>query len=250
MRAGAFLLSALTCALALSAGCSKSQQSEGSQDANAPKAGAVAAGCAKDTDCKGDRICERGQCVAPAPSKASAGPVVQAPPLTAPTETMAVPHPDAPKCQSDSACADGHRCNTRYGRCAWPCESDADCVAGMQCIVGSSGGGGTCARKIPSFRCTDKVRCFAGERCCPGFDPTCVPAGHGGCLEALGFDATGAARVRKVSKVVASELGYACDLETNEPCPLGQVCLRSTGGGAWQGTDCAPPGTRGPGWLP
>ena len=32
-----------------------------------PSADATAAGCAKDTDCKGDRVCDRGACVAPKP---------------------------------------------------------------------------------------------------------------------------------------------------------------------------------------
>jgi hypothetical protein len=35
---------------------------------NASGRGAPAAGCTKDTDCKGDRICSAGACVAPAPA--------------------------------------------------------------------------------------------------------------------------------------------------------------------------------------
>src|SRR6185295_1738217 len=35
--------------------------------AGAPSRPAVPAGCAKDTDCKGERVCERGACVEPAP---------------------------------------------------------------------------------------------------------------------------------------------------------------------------------------
>src|SRR4051794_2405381 len=45
--------------------------------------------------------------------------------------------------------------------------------------------GAATAQNTKSFRCTDNVRCFAGQRCCPGFEPTCVPSGHGSCLEAL-----------------------------------------------------------------
>lgn len=32
-----------------------------------PSAAANAAACAKDTDCKGDRVCDRGACVSPRP---------------------------------------------------------------------------------------------------------------------------------------------------------------------------------------
>lgn len=46
----------------LVAGCSKSEPA-GAQDATPPAS--VRNGCAKDTDCKGDRICETGRCVAP-----------------------------------------------------------------------------------------------------------------------------------------------------------------------------------------
>jgi hypothetical protein len=35
---------------------------------NAPTPAAAVVGCTKDTDCKGDRICSAGSCVAPAPS--------------------------------------------------------------------------------------------------------------------------------------------------------------------------------------
>ena len=27
-----------------------------------------------------------------------------------------------------------HRCNVQYGRCAFPCASDADCVRGTACL--------------------------------------------------------------------------------------------------------------------
>lgn len=72
-----FLASAVTTVLVLSTGCSKPKQAE-LQDANAQGAAALAVGCAKDTDCKGDRICDRGLCAEPRPN-ASAGPVLQGP---------------------------------------------------------------------------------------------------------------------------------------------------------------------------
>lgn len=52
-------------------------------------------GCAKDTDCKGDRICEAGGCVAP-----SAGALPQAPPPVAPATDAAVPPPMPPSADS------------------------------------------------------------------------------------------------------------------------------------------------------
>jgi hypothetical protein len=46
------------------------------------------AGCSKDTDCKGDRICQSGHCVAPSgtPGAANAGPKPTAPPVPAAQE--------------------------------------------------------------------------------------------------------------------------------------------------------------------
>ena len=51
----------------------------------------VLAGCEKDTDCKGDRICEEERCVEPAPSNPSEQPVEAPPSLPAQAE----PEPDS-----------------------------------------------------------------------------------------------------------------------------------------------------------
>jgi hypothetical protein len=48
---------------------------------------------------------------------------------------MAVPGPTALACQNDSACLT-HRCNLQYGKCAFPCQSDADCIQGSTCMPG------------------------------------------------------------------------------------------------------------------
>ena len=53
-------------------------------------------------------------------------------PAPATASTMAVPGPLALPCQSDSACIMG-RCNTQYQKCAFPCQSAADCAAGASC---------------------------------------------------------------------------------------------------------------------
>jgi hypothetical protein len=52
----------------------------------------------------------------------------------APTATMSTPSPQAFPCQADATCL-SHRCNTAVGRCAWPCQSNADCNPGFQCMA-------------------------------------------------------------------------------------------------------------------
>ena len=42
------------------------------------------------------------------------------------------PDPEGFLCKTDADCV-LHRCNTKRGRCAYPCESDADCSAGTRC---------------------------------------------------------------------------------------------------------------------
>lgn len=61
--------------------------------------------------------------------------------------TMAVPGPMALPCQNDSQCMT-HKCNTQYGKCAYPCVSDADCVQGSTCFTGG-GALATCIPKPP-----------------------------------------------------------------------------------------------------
>lgn len=47
---------------------------------------------------------------------------------------MSTPAAVAFPCQTDAQCLT-HRCNTQYGKCAWPCASDADCAPGNQCVA-------------------------------------------------------------------------------------------------------------------
>ena len=65
-------------------------------------------------------------------------------PGVAPQGQMATPGPTALPCQNDSSCMT-HRCNTQYGKCAFPCLSDADCIQGSTCFVA----GGALAACIP-----------------------------------------------------------------------------------------------------
>ena len=82
---------------------------------------------------------------APAPTYAPPAPVpTYAPPAPAPapqppapaaTGTMATPGLLALPCQSDATCG-LHHCNTQYGKCAFPCQTAADCIAPNQCVMG------------------------------------------------------------------------------------------------------------------
>ncbi|MGA2448380.1 MAG: hypothetical protein ABTD50_06885 [Polyangiaceae bacterium] len=69
-----------------------------------------------------------------APAPTSAAPVV-APTTPATSATMAVPGPLALPCQNDLSCGT-HHCNTQYSKCAFPCQSAADCLSPNQCMAG------------------------------------------------------------------------------------------------------------------
>jgi hypothetical protein len=48
---------------------------------------------------------------------------------------MATPGPMAIACQNDAPCLT-FKCNLQFGKCASPCETDFDCVAGNYCAKG------------------------------------------------------------------------------------------------------------------
>ena len=48
---------------------------------------------------------------------------------------LAVPGPAALPCSNDSMCMT-HKCNTQYSKCAFPCETDFDCIQGAYCFKG------------------------------------------------------------------------------------------------------------------
>src|SRR5262245_62019090 len=60
---------------------------------------------------------------------------------------MSTPGPTALACQNDSQCMT-HRCNTQYQKCAFPCQSDADCIQGTACFV-AGGPVAACMPKPP-----------------------------------------------------------------------------------------------------
>jgi hypothetical protein len=60
---------------------------------------------------------------------------------------LAVPGPMALPCSSDAQCMT-HKCNMQYQKCAFPCETDNDCVQGSYCFKGIPTGA-TCLPKAP-----------------------------------------------------------------------------------------------------
>lgn len=71
------------------------------------------------------------------PSPAPAPTVATAPAPPAPTGAgqMAVPGPVAFQCQNDLPCGT-HHCNVQYGKCAFPCQTNVDCIAPNTCVMG------------------------------------------------------------------------------------------------------------------
>src|SRR5579863_3729852 len=64
-----------------------------------------------------------------------AAPAQPAPAPAGSTGAMAVPGPIAFQCQNDVPCGT-HHCNLQYGKCAFPCQSAADCITPNQCMAG------------------------------------------------------------------------------------------------------------------
>jgi hypothetical protein len=64
-------------------------------------------------------------------------PTATAAPTAAPPATgqMAVPGPVAFQCTNDVPCGT-HHCNTQYGKCAFPCQSNTDCISPNACVMG------------------------------------------------------------------------------------------------------------------
>jgi hypothetical protein len=58
---------------------------------------------------------------------------------------MATPGPLALPCQSDLVCG-LHHCNMQYGKCAFPCQTSADCVAPNTCNTALAG---VCTPQLP-----------------------------------------------------------------------------------------------------
>ena len=67
------------------------------------------------------------------PQQPMPGAAPTAPPAAA--TPMAVPGPVAFSCQNDVPCGT-HHCNTQYGKCAFPCQTAADCITPNTCMMG------------------------------------------------------------------------------------------------------------------
>src|SRR4029077_669665 len=76
-----------------------------------------------------------GVATAPPPTPGTVPAAPNATPAPAGTGQMAVPGPIAFQCQNDVPCGT-HHCNTQYGKCAFPCQSAADCIPPNQCSLG------------------------------------------------------------------------------------------------------------------
>jgi hypothetical protein len=71
----------------------------------------------------------------PAPVATAAQPMPTAA-VPAASGALSQPSPMALPCTSDAGCLT-HRCNTQFGKCAWPCQSDNDCNPGNHCMAGA-----------------------------------------------------------------------------------------------------------------
>jgi|HubBroStandDraft_1064217.scaffolds.fasta_scaffold666987_1 hypothetical protein len=72
---------------------------------------------------------------APQPAPPPPAPAPVPPPAPSASATMAVPGPVALTCQNDVGCGT-HRCNLQYGKCAFPCQSNVDCINPSTCVMG------------------------------------------------------------------------------------------------------------------
>lgn len=76
-----------------------------------------------------------GQQPAPGYAPQPAAPAAPASPATpAPGAAGMNPSPQGFPCTADLTCGT-HKCNTAAGKCSFPCQSAADCAAGMQCVA-------------------------------------------------------------------------------------------------------------------
>ncbi len=74
------------------------------------------------------------QQAAPQPTYAAPVPAPTAAP-GATTGQMAVPGPVAFQCTNDVPCGT-HHSNTQYGKCAFPCQTNVDCISPNSCVMG------------------------------------------------------------------------------------------------------------------
>jgi hypothetical protein len=71
----------------------------------------------------------------PAPAPVQPAPAIGPSPAPGVSGQMAVPGPVAFQCQNDIPCGT-HHCNLQYGKCAFPCQTNADCISPNSCVLG------------------------------------------------------------------------------------------------------------------
>ncbi|HYQ41394.1 MAG TPA: hypothetical protein VER11_05495 [Polyangiaceae bacterium] len=64
----------------------------------------------------------------------AATPVANPAPATSAAPPLSTPNPLALPCTVDAHCLT-HRCNVAAQKCAWPCQTDNDCIPGNTCIA-------------------------------------------------------------------------------------------------------------------
>jgi len=73
-----------------------------------------------------------GDGTSPGLATSQAAPASSAP--SAPSAPLSTPNPLALPCTVDANCVT-HRCNVPAQKCAWPCQTDNDCMPGNACIA-------------------------------------------------------------------------------------------------------------------
>jgi hypothetical protein len=69
------------------------------------------------------------------PAAQPAAPVAPAAAPAAPAAATGMnPSPQGLACTTDAQCLT-HKCNTQLGKCSYPCQTAADCLAGFQCMT-------------------------------------------------------------------------------------------------------------------
>jgi CyaY protein len=111
-------------ALSLAAGCQKAEQPAAQATYPTQAPGAVNTQPAP-ASADGDSP--------PTPAFAPS-PVVAVAPLSNTAAPLSQPNALALPCTTDAQCLT-HRCNVAAGKCAWPCQSDNDCVPGNACVA-------------------------------------------------------------------------------------------------------------------
>jgi hypothetical protein len=107
------------------AACKKSNAQPGAQagyPAQAPNAVPI-----QQAPGYGDGTAQQPAVLAASPAPATAAP-------GAAPAALSQPNPLALPCSTDVQCLT-HRCNVAAGKCAWPCQTDNDCMPGNACIA-------------------------------------------------------------------------------------------------------------------